>query len=836
MKVLNDLKIKYKIFLIVGIAVFGFLVYGIISYTTINTVKVGGDMYSSIIRDKDLLADILPPPEYLVETHLVTLQLANAENQTEIQSLLKAHDKLKSEYDSRYKYWETELANEPEQWELLTKSNAAGVKYFDIFNNQFAPAMKQGNLETARQIAHGALNKAYSTHRIAIDGLVKLATEDAANREQAAAAMVSFETYVLIGIGILIAALFSLVGWFLSGTIVNRIQMIISRVEKLRSLCVTNLGKANDAMAAGDLEYEVITGTEFLNDKSNDELGKLSRSVDGIITQTQSTVASFEASRKIMLSLIGETASLASSAKNGNIDARSDTSKFEGSYSQLLGGMNDLLDTVVTRIQTVSERVEKLRGLCITNLGKATKALAVGDLEYEIITGTEFLEDRSNDELGKLSKSVDGIITQTQATVASFEESRSTLRNVIGETTSLTNAAENGETQVRSDASKYQGGYRKLLSGINNTLDAFVTPMNEVSECLQKVAKQDLTAFMTGDYKGEFALMKNALNEALTTLDQGMHQINMGAEQVSSAAAEISNGSQSLAHGASDQASTLGEVSENLQSIASMTRQNAGNSKEARSMTDNARSAAEHGLENMKKLSGAVERIKDSSDATAKIVNTIEEIAFQTNLLALNAAVEAARAGDAGKGFAVVAEEVRNLAMRSAEAAQSTAKLIDEAVTNTENGVAHNKEVSTNLEEITSQIEKVSVVMAEIAAASEQQDHGVQEMTDSFDKINEVTQQIAANSEESASAAEELTGQSQEMVSLVKSYKLSGNTNAPSMPAITSTPTFAPTTTFSAGSVETSQTDADKDDSEDVFTNGETLIPFDDMDSVLNEF
>ena len=500
--------------------------------------------------------------------------------------------------------------------------------------------------------------------------------------------------------------------------------------------------------------------------------------------------------------------------------------------------MNDLLDTIVTRIQTVSERVEKLRGLCVTNLGKANQAMANGDLEFEIITGTEFLDDESNDELGKLSRSVDGIITQTQSTVASFEESRSILRNVIDETTSLTNAAESGDTRMRSDASKYQGGYRRLLSGINNTIEAFVAPINEASECLQKVAKQDLTAFMTGDYDGEFTLMKNSLNEALTTLDQGMSQINMGAEQVSSAAAEISNGSQSLAHGASDQASTLGEVSENLQNIASMTRQNAGNSKEARSMTDNARSAAEHGLENMKKLSGAVERIKDSSDATAKIVNTIEEIAFQTNLLALNAAVEAARAGDAGKGFAVVAEEVRNLAMRSAEAAQSTAKLIDEAVTNTENGVAHNKEVSTNLEEITSQIEKVSVVMAEIAAASEQQNHSVQEMTDSFDKINEVTQQVAANSEESASAAEELTGQSQEMVSLVKSYKLS-DSSSDSFSSTAATPTFAQTTTttFSAGSVETNQSNAnDTDDDDEMFSNGETLIPFDDMDSILNEF
>ena len=130
-----------------------------------------------------------------------------------------------------------------------------------------------------------------------------------------------------------------------------------------------------------------------------------------------------------------------------------------------------------------------------------------------------------------------------------------------------------------------------------------------------------------------------------------------------------------------------------MQEMSSITRQNALNARDANGIAEEARNSADRGVESMNRMSSSINRIKSSSDATAKIVKTIDEIAFQTNLLALNAAVEAARAGDAGKGFAVVAEEVRNLAHRSAEAAKNTTNLIEEAVRNSEDGVKINSEV-----------------------------------------------------------------------------------------------------------------------------------------------
>jgi methyl-accepting chemotaxis protein len=168
-----------------------------------------------------------------------------------------------------------------------------------------------------------------------------------------------------------------------------------------------------------------------------------------------------------------------------------------------------------------------------------------------------------------------------------------------------------------------------------------------------------------------------------------------------------------------------------------------------------------------------MERIEASADATAKVVKTIDEIAFQTNLLALNAAVEAARAGEAGKGFAVVAEEVRALAMSSGEAARNTAELIEEAVGNTRSGVELNAEVLERLAEIGRGNTKVLEVVAEVAAASRQQSDGVEQINSAVEQMNSTTQQVAANAEESASAAEELTSQASEVKGLVGRFSLS---------------------------------------------------------------
>ncbi len=239
-------------------------------------------------------------------------------------------------------------------------------------------------------------------------------------------------------------------------------------------------------------------------------------------------------------------------------------------------------------------------------------------------------------------------------------------------------------------------------------------------------------------------------------------------EQVASASSQVSSSSQQLANGASQQASNLEEVSSSLEEVTSMTRQNADNARKANGTAKLAAEAANRGASSMARMSEAMQKIRSSATETAKIVKTIDEIAFQTNLLALNAAVEAARAGEAGKGFAVVAEEVRNLAQRSAEAAKTTAALIEEAQRNVEGGAAISEQVNGILREIVSSAGEVTSLVADVATASEQQTSGVTQINTAVSQMDRITQSNAANAEESASASEELSAQAIELNEMVE--------------------------------------------------------------------
>ena len=243
--------------------------------------------------------------------------------------------------------------------------------------------------------------------------------------------------------------------------------------------------------------------------------------------------------------------------------------------------------------------------------------------------------------------------------------------------------------------------------------------------------------------------------------------LTLGAEQVSAASGQVSSSSQQLAEGSSEAASSLEEISSSLEEMTSMTKQNAQNAKQATSSADDTQSSAEKGSEAMNRMTVAINKIKDSSDETAKIIKTIDEIAFQTNLLALNAAVEAARAGEAGAGFAVVAEEVRNLALRSAEAAKNTSSLIEESQQYSDNGVKVTAEVSEILNEVILSIKKVTNLVNEVSSATDEQAQGISQVSVAVTQMDQVTQSSAANAEESASASEELTSQAVELSNMV---------------------------------------------------------------------
>jgi len=239
--------------------------------------------------------------------------------------------------------------------------------------------------------------------------------------------------------------------------------------------------------------------------------------------------------------------------------------------------------------------------------------------------------------------------------------------------------------------------------------------------------------------------------------------LNEGAEQVSAAATQVSAAGQSLAAGASEQAASLEETSSSMEEMASMTRTNAVNANEANSLMVESGRVVLQANESMTELTQSMKEVSAASEETAKIIKTIDEIAFQTNLLALNAAVEAARAGEAGAGFAVVADEVRNLAMRAAEAAKNTANLIEGTVGKVKEGSQMVSRTAEAFNQVASSSTKMKELVGEIATASNEQSQGAEQINKAINEMNRVTQQVAANAEESASAAEELNAQSEQM-------------------------------------------------------------------------
>jgi len=439
---------------------------------------------------------------------------------------------------------------------------------------------------------------------------------------------------------------------------------------------------------------------------------------------------------KMMSDLLKETDVIIRAAAEGELDKRANADMFLGGWKQLVSGVNDTITNIVNPLMVTADYVEKVsKGVIPPEITTVYKG------QYNII----------KNNLNMVVKMMSDLLRETDG---------------------LVKAAMGGALSTRANASLFLGGWNELVVGVNKTLDSVLEPINEAAGILEKVADRDMTVRVQGNYQGDHAKIKDALNSAVDNLEKALAQVSDSTGQVSSASQQIASGSQNLAQGANEQASSLEEVSASLEEMASMTRQNADNALAAKNLANEADGNTRTGLDAMGKMSSAINKIKESSDQTAKIVKTIDEIAMQTNLLALNAAVEAARAGEAGRGFAVVAEEVRNLAQRSAQAAKNTADMIAESVRNAGEGVVIVDSVAVSLDKIAGSIRKVNDLIGEIAAASKEQSQGIKEVNEAVVQMDKVTQQNAANAEESASSSEELSSQAEELQGMVGQFRI----------------------------------------------------------------
>lgn len=311
-----------------------------------------------------------------------------------------------------------------------------------------------------------------------------------------------------------------------------------------------------------------------------------------------------------------------------------------------------------------------------------------------------------------------------------------------------------------------------LTRAMAQTVDSLNAIIGDMTQYLGEMSQGNFAAESNLEYLGDFHPIKLALDEINRSLNDVMEHIDQSAEQVASGAEQVAGGSQALSQGATEQASSIQELSASIAEISEEVKRNASNAANASKLSDDAAQKVAQGETQMERLVEAMNEISTTSSTISKIIKSIEDIAFQTNILALNASVEAARAGAAGKGFTVVADEVRNLAAKSAEAAQNTAALIEDSLSAVENGTKLTNETAQALKAIVKGSLEINKLIAEISRASGEQAVSINQITQGVDQISAVVQTNSATAEQAAAASEELSSQAQVLKNLVNKVKL----------------------------------------------------------------
>ncbi len=329
-----------------------------------------------------------------------------------------------------------------------------------------------------------------------------------------------------------------------------------------------------------------------------------------------------------------------------------------------------------------------------------------------------------------------------------------------------------GDLSYRIKLEGKQGSPRVLSAGINELTDVIESVFADINRVMENMAEGDLTTTITNEYQGVYAECKNNINGTLAKLSEFIIQIRDAADFIDSSSQEMASGNNNLSHRAEQQAASLEETAASMEELASTVKANAQNTIQATEVVNSASQLAQKGGSVVKSAIAAMQEINESSNKIAEIIGVIDEIAFQTNLLALNASVEAARAGEQGRGFSVVATEVRNLAQRSATAAQQSNELIQNSVQKVRAGTAFVNETGAALNEIVESVAKVGDIVAHIASASSEQSAGIEQVNQAVSQMDDITQQNAALAEQAAAGSIAMSEQSTNMTQLLSFFKV----------------------------------------------------------------
>ena len=782
MKLFMNMKIAAKLltgFIIVAIIAAVVGAVGIVNLKNID--KSDTQLYENMTVPISQLADINK------DFQMIRVQIRDTIIETDLEKMQAIHNSIRTKQAdierTSTEFDKTTISDKMKAAfkDYTTKKNEYNVQLDNVLNLALANKKVEALALMGETASAGKASKVFQE---SIDAIITMKVADAKAKSDNNSANANNATntmLIVIIIGVIIAIS---LGIFLS--------KIISKPMKV-------LADAADKLALGDIDVKIEV-------KTKDEIGKLteafSKMVDNI--KVQSDVAEkiaagdlsikiIEKSDKDVLSkslklvvetlqkLVAESEILTKSTVEGKLDTRGNGDAFKGGYKEIVLGINKLIDAFVGPINVTADYIDRI---------------SKGDIPPKI---TDIYNGDFNVMKNNLNLCIDSI------------------NLLVTDAGSLVEAAVAGKLSTRADASKHRGDYKKIVQGVNDTLDAVIEPVKEAATVLQEMSSGNLKVRVKGEYKGDHADIKNALNDTLDSLsayvteisevldemsnsnleltinneykgdfaqikdalnliiqsfNEVFTEINNAADQVSAGSNQVSDGSQALSQGTTEQASSIEELTSSITEVAAQTKQNAVNASQANELSLDAKEGATLGNSHMKEMLKSMEEINESSSNISKIIKVIDDIAFQTNMLALNAAVEAARAGQHGKGFAVVAEEVRNLAARSAKAAKETADLVEGSIKKVELGTKIANNTAESLDQIVLGVSKAATLVGEIAAASNEQATAIFQINKGIEQVSDVVQTNSATAEQSAAASEELSSQAAMLKNMVGKFKL----------------------------------------------------------------
>ena len=720
------------------------------THYAIGVVGIGGPAYQRISAAKDLLGDILPPPEYVIEAYLEANLLYNGTGDAKphVDRLVQLH----KDFDDRRAYWKTSVLPDDIKTELVDGSGNQAIDFWKELEGVFIPAVDKGDRDAVVK-SFANLGALYAKHRATIDDVVTKSKALADTEEKSAEALTPFFSWVTIGISGVVLAL-TLIG------------LALTRSGLIRPI----------DLVARKLAESAESAMQFVADSETQA------NLDTNLNALHAELYSHGAPRRV-----GDQLYFGSHLVNGDNEIVDKLKKTEGVTATIFLGDIRVATTTLgadgvralgTRLlnsqalETVYQQGKMYRGEA-TIFGKGYVSLYEPIFEGDeaigvICVGVVKTEARRGKDLVDLS-SVRNEILRMQMSLATVAEAL--------HAKSLVEAEARDERWAFTDERRRADAKQHSTSAEQNFIVA------SLSQALQNLADNNLAYRIEGEFPRQYRDLKTNFVAALDNLGQTVGSIRAQAESIFGVSREVSTTAEDLSHRAEQQAASLEETTATLGAITQTARKSADGAVHARKIVAAADDDAKKSAVVVERAVEAMGAIAESAGKISQIVGMIDEIAFQTNLLALNAGVEAARAGEAGRGFAVVASEVRALALRSADAAKEIKSLISTSTSQVQQGVDLVTQTGSSLQRIINQVAEVNSTVSDIASAYSEQVGGLNEVNAAIGQMDQITQQNAAMADQSTQLSRRLAEEAEQLTELIGRFQIARSASAPAQSA-----------------------------------------------------